>query len=81
MNLPHEHTYVYLSPILTHALGQKEAAPLHNVKKSDLFTLGMNMLHISLLEDNYDCYDYEEGFFLETVLHEKIKKLRERYCL
>lgn len=57
-----------MSPALTHALSKSDPYPKHNVQKSDLFTLGMCMLHLCLLDDNNDCYDYSIGKFNEDVL-------------
>jgi len=52
---------------------------LHNTEKSDLFTLGMVMLHVALLEDNNDCYDFSNRRFMEDTLMNKLNKLRQFY--
>lgn len=34
------------------------------------------MLHVCLLEDNNDCYDYNAGKFFEEILLNKIRIMR-----
>ncbi|CAK68131.1 unnamed protein product (macronuclear) [Paramecium tetraurelia] len=70
---------IYLSPTLVNTIRSNNWWPKHNQYKSDLFTLGMLFLHLSLNQVNSDCYNYTQGKFLEDQLTIKLQKLRTRF--
>ena len=35
--------------------------PIHDPYKSDIYSLGLTVLSIILMEEVYDCFDYEDG--------------------
>ena len=80
---------IYLSPILVQvnansldsfrkAISVNNWQPKHNPYKSDVFSLGMCMLHAALNDPCDDCYNYQEGRIKEDVLREKQSRLREK---
>lgn len=50
---------IYLAPALLHALENENWQPIHDSYKSDVFTLGMIILHAALMENLDCCYKYE----------------------
>ena len=39
-------------------------SPKHNPYKSDVYSLGLTVLSVILLEEVYDCYDFLNGAIL-----------------
>ncbi|CAD8152519.1 unnamed protein product [Paramecium pentaurelia] len=59
----------YLSPQLMQSLND-EMQPQHNPYKSDVYSLGMTMLHLSTLNNCDDCYDIPRS----KVLHQQVQR-------
>lgn len=55
--------------------------PKHNVFKSDVFSLGLCVIHAGLLESCDNIYNYNKFFINEMALEEKIEKLKILYPL
>ncbi|KAM3138718.1 hypothetical protein pb186bvf_009282 [Paramecium bursaria] len=70
-----------LSPKLLKAIHQQNSNPRHNIFKSDVFSLGMSFLQMSLLNNARDSYDYENGTVNVTeYLKLTQKKYSQRYA-
>ena len=65
---------IYLSPDLLKSLSQNLVQPKHNVNKSDIFTLGMIVLHMATLESCDKCYDIKMKNEEKDSFHFSIKK-------
>ena len=51
--------YGYLSPSLFHELRRNVLHPRHQPVKSDVYSMGMTLLHAATLRNIAGCYDYE----------------------
>ncbi|KAM3137380.1 hypothetical protein pb186bvf_010560 [Paramecium bursaria] len=69
----------YLSPILTKAVGDGQTQVQHNLYKSDVFTLGVIFLHVSLLKNMDKLYTYEEGRIDVQQLRTFLEQLSQVY--
>lgn len=58
----------YLSPQLFQALGHREVSPMHNPDKSCLFSLGMTIIQIGLLEYPQEIYNFDTFQIEEKLL-------------
>ncbi|KAM3141804.1 hypothetical protein pb186bvf_006126 [Paramecium bursaria] len=67
----------YLSPILLAAYSNKNMKPVHNHFKSDVFSLGLSILHATLLEESFDCLDFINGEAKEQIISNKLRKVRK----
>lgn len=56
-----------------------KADNVNSLKKEMLFSLGMTILHASLLKSVANCYSYENFEFNEKELEDSIEVLLERY--
>ena len=63
---------LYLAPALLKALENENWQPIHDPYKSDVFTLGMIILHASLMENLDSCYKYEDFKLKKEVLQNKL---------
>ncbi|CAD8149752.1 unnamed protein product [Paramecium pentaurelia] len=63
----------YLSPQLMQSLND-EVQPQHNPYKSDVYSLGMTMLHLSTLNNCDDCYDIPK---LKVLLQQVQRRLQQ----
>ncbi|KRX08486.1 Protein kinase-like domain [Pseudocohnilembus persalinus] len=70
--------FIYLSPALANSIRYNDINPRNDQYKSDLFTIGMIILHCGLLEDNTNCYSQEDGFDNQILLN-KLQKMRNNY--
>ncbi|CAD8067168.1 unnamed protein product [Paramecium sonneborni] len=59
----------YLSPQLMQSLND-EVQPQHNPFKSDVYSLGMTMLHLTTLNNCDECYDLPRS----KVLHQQVQR-------
>lgn len=73
------HTKIYLSPDLMKSLEKDLVQPLHNPFKSDIFTLGMIVLHLATLENCDLCYDFISYQVKYEEIHKKLAILRKKY--
>ncbi|CAD8056460.1 unnamed protein product [Paramecium sonneborni] len=48
-----------LSPQQIDGLRQKLEIPIHDIQKSDVFSLGMTFLELMTLKDSFECYNYD----------------------
>ena len=67
----------YLSPILLAAYSSKNMKPIHNHFKSDVFSLGLSILHATLLEESFDCLDFINGEVKEQIINNKLRKVKK----
>ena len=77
--IPENTRNIYPSPLVMKALGLKERQPAHNNFKSDVFTLGMIILHVALWTPNDECYDWINFRINDFCVQDKVSRLRGRY--
>lgn len=75
------HSNIYLSPNLLKSLSESLVQPLHNPYKSDIFTLGMIVLHMSSRDNCDKCYDYEKFTMKLGEIDKKLEYLKKKYGL
>jgi hypothetical protein len=61
------------------ALEEGSYQPRHNPYKSDVFSLGMSMLHAGTLENCDSCYKYEQHRFISDEMYRKLAMLDRYY--
>ncbi|CAD8200080.1 unnamed protein product [Paramecium octaurelia] len=66
----------YLSPILLDNYRNMNFKAQHNEYKSDVFSFGMTLLEVLLLEESYDCMDFQNGCIIQNVVDSKLQKVR-----
>lgn len=71
--------YIYLSPLLFKQLGREIQEPVHDEYKSDVFTLGLLFLHLSLFESCDDLYIQLDSTINIQVLEDKLARLGKKY--
>lgn len=77
---PHSsHNNIYLSPDLMKSLSKDLVQPLHNENKSDIFTLGMIVLHMATLDNCDKCYDYSGFKIKQEEVEMKLASLKKKY--
>ena len=64
----------YLSPLLFRALGHRMLNPIHNPEKSCVFSLGMVVMQLGLLEFPQDIYNFDSFEINEKVLKNLFNK-------
>ena len=69
----------YLSPALLSNLQRYELKPNHNSWKSDVFSLGMIVLHAATLSSCERLYDWNNNTLNYNQLQERISSLKPRY--
>ncbi|CAD8135466.1 unnamed protein product [Paramecium octaurelia] len=67
----------YLSPILLKQYKDLIMSPTHDPYKSDIYSLGLTVLSVILLEEVYDCFDYVEGIVLTDILEQKFIRIKQ----
>ncbi|KAL4466540.1 hypothetical protein ABPG72_010591 [Tetrahymena utriculariae] len=70
---------IYLSPLLTKAVSQKNYQPQHNPFKSDVFTLGVILIECCNLGTVDNLYNYETGDFNENQLKIHMNIIKNQY--
>ena len=73
------HNNIYLSPDLLRSLGKDLVEPKHNPYKSDIFTLGMVVLHMTTLENCDECYDYQSFKLRNGEIDKRLANLKKQY--
>lgn len=58
----------YLSPLLFKSLGHRSLAPIHDQEKSCIFSLGMTIVQLGLLEYPIDLYNFDTFEINEKLL-------------
>ncbi|KAL4500677.1 hypothetical protein ABPG72_003101 [Tetrahymena utriculariae] len=71
--------YIYLSPLLFTQYGNNIEHPVHNEYKSDVFTLGMLLVHLSLFESCADVYSLIDHSINQQVLNDKLSRISNSY--
>ncbi|CAD8194405.1 unnamed protein product [Paramecium pentaurelia] len=66
----------YLSPILLNNYRNMNFKAQHNEYKSDVFSFGMTLLEVLLLEESYDCMDFQNGCIIQNVIDSKLQKVK-----
>lgn len=66
--------HCYLSPILFRSLGHRNINPPHNAEKSCVFSLGMVIVHMGLLEFPKDIYSFDTFDINENGLKGRLNK-------
>lgn len=56
-----------------------EANLSHNPYKSDVYSLGMLMLHLSQLQTCDDCYDFSKNKILQQQVQKRINQLEGKF--
>ena len=69
----------YLSPQQMKSLANKMVNPAHNPYKSDVFALGLVVLHAATLSDCDGLYDWNANKFESDKLAQKLKALGKTY--
>lgn len=69
----------YLSPALVKNLANQELCPKHDAFKSDIFTLGLTMLHAATLTCCDQFFNWEEFVLDVETLQRRIGSLSRRY--
>lgn len=67
--------HTYLSPVLFKQLGLSISCPVHHPYKSDVFTLGLLLIHMSLFESCTDVYVNIDHSINISVLQDKLFRL------
>ena len=78
-NSQREHKNIYISPALLKSLEINSFRPKHSIYKSDVFSLGVSLLHASLLESCDDIYNFTKFVIVDDALEEKIEKMKLTY--
>ncbi|CAK88217.1 unnamed protein product (macronuclear) [Paramecium tetraurelia] len=62
-----------LSPQQMEGLKQKLEIPIHDIQKSDVFSLGMTFLELMTLKDSFECYNYDlhNPYIKEQIFQER----------
>ena len=68
-----------LSPALMDNLRMKNLNPKHDEQKSQIFTLGMIILKMGVLQDMRNLYNYQEGEINIKELKRRIKDFQSQY--
>ena len=78
---PHsnQNSNIYLSPNLMKSLSENLVQPIHNVNKSDIYTLGMIVLHMATLENCDKCYDFDNCKIKKEEVDAKLGILKKNY--
>ena len=69
----------YLSPALVQNLAQQELYPKHDSFRSDIFTLGLSILHAATLMNCDQFYNWDEFVLDFETLQRRIASLSRRY--
>ncbi|CAD8044039.1 unnamed protein product [Paramecium primaurelia] len=67
----------YLSPILLKQYKELIMVPTHDPYKSDIYSLGLTVLSVILMEEVYDCFDYVDGIVLTHSLEQKFIRIKQ----
>ena len=74
-----EDVQCYLSPALMKNLKREEINPIHNVYRSDVFSLGMIILYAGLMKNPISLYDFEKYQIKINELKEWIEEFKGKY--
>ncbi|CAD8206968.1 unnamed protein product [Paramecium pentaurelia] len=66
----------YLSPTLLNNYRNMNFKAQHNEYKSDVFSFGMTLLEVLLLEESYDCMDFQNGCISQHLVDSKLQKVK-----
>lgn len=53
--------------------------PRHNEVKSDVYSMGMTLLHAATLRNNVNCYDFDRFKINFSVIDSKLDSVSRRY--
>lgn len=69
----------YLTPIQLEYLRNKSNNPNYDQYKSDVFSLGMTLIHACNLDNPIDCYDYSKKVLNRTYLENHLQAVQNQY--
>ena len=69
----------YLSPSLVQNLSNQELHPNHDAYKSDIFSLGLSVLHAATLTDCDEFFNWKKCKLDIDALQNRVNSLRDRY--
>jgi len=72
-------TDIYLTPPAFEAIGKKEAEPLQNKYKSDVFSMGMTFLECATLKKSTHVYDWNNFTVNPNILAARLEEVKKRY--
>lgn len=70
---------VYLTPVLLEHLKNKNKNPSYDVNKSDVFSLGMTLVHAANLESPLSSYDWSKKYISKAELDSHLQKIQNNY--
>ena len=68
-----------LSPKMLASLSKKESKPRHDAHKSDVFALGLTILHAATLENSINVYDYAQLLVDYSQIQRMLLGARSKY--
>ena len=72
---------LYASPILFQELQRNNLKPRHDQCKSDVYSMGMTLVHAATLQPVSDCYDHLRNTIDQKVLNAKLMSVSRKYSV